>query len=56
MSTAKQKRRYWPSTETQLQNVDYAKAFASYLLTHGMTQQQLDALVQVLTNSHNCYY
>ena len=44
------------SDETQLQNVDYAKAFASYLLTHGMTQQQLDALVQVLTNSHNCYY
>lgn len=37
------------SDETQLQNVDYAKAFASYLLSHGMSQQQLDALIQVLT-------
>ena len=32
-----------------LPGVDYAKAFAAYLLSHGMSQQQLDALVQVLT-------
>ena len=37
------------SDETQLKNVDYAKAFSHYLLTHGMSQQQLDALIQVLT-------
>ena len=35
--------------EAQLKNVDYAKAFANYLLSHGMSQQQIDALVQVLT-------
>lgn len=35
--------------ETQLPNVDYAKAFSAYLLSHGMSQQQLDALVQALT-------
>jgi protein tyrosine/serine phosphatase len=35
--------------EAQLPNVDYAKAFSSYLLSHGMSQQQLDALVKVLT-------
>ena len=37
--------------EAQLPEVDYAKAFASYLLSHGMSQQQLDALVQALTVS-----
>lgn len=37
------------SDESQLPKVDYAKAFASYLLSHGMSQQQLDALVKVLT-------
>lgn len=37
--------------ETQLPEVDYAKAFASYLLSHGMSRQQLDALVQALTVS-----
>ena len=37
------------SDEAQLPNVDYAKAFSDYLLSHGMSQQQLDALVQVLT-------
>ena len=37
--------------EVQLPEVDYAKAFASYLLSHGMSQQQLDALVQALTVS-----
>ncbi len=35
--------------ESQLPNVDYAKAFSSFLLAHGMTQQQLNALVKVLT-------
>ena len=35
--------------EAQLPNVDYAKAFSNYLLSHGMSQQQLDALVKVLT-------
>ena len=39
------------SDEAQLPNVDYAKAFASYLLSHGMSQQQLDALVQTLTDT-----
>lgn len=38
------------SDEAQLPNVDYAKAFSEYLLTHGMSKEQLDALVQVLTN------
>ena len=38
--------------EAQLPNVDYAKAFSDYLLSHGMSQQQLDALVQVLTGSN----
>ncbi len=37
--------------EAQLPYVDYAKAFSKYLLSHGMSQQQLDALVQVLTGS-----
>ena len=37
------------SDEAQLPNIDYAKAFSSYLLSHGMTQQQLDALIHVLT-------
>ena len=37
------------SDEVQLPSVDYAKAFANYLLTHGMSQQQLDALIQALT-------
>ena len=36
--------------EAQLPNVNYAKAFSEYLLSHGMNQQQLDALVQVLTS------
>lgn len=37
------------SDEAQLLKVDFAKAFANYLLTHGMSQQQLDALIQALT-------
>ena len=36
------------SDESQLPNVDYAKAFSDYLLTHGMNPQQLDALIQAL--------
>ena len=39
------------SDEAQLPKVDYAKAFSSYLLSHGMSQQQLDALIQALTTS-----
>ena len=37
------------SDEAQLPNVDYSKAISSYLLSHGMSSQQLDALVQALT-------
>lgn len=37
------------SDKAQLPTVDYVEAFSDYLLTHGMSQQQLDALVQVLT-------
>lgn len=37
--------------EAQLPNVDYAKAFSNYLLSHGMSQQQIDALVKVLTTA-----
>ena len=35
--------------EAQLPATDYAKAFSSYLLSHGMTQEQLNALVKALT-------
>ncbi len=38
------------NNEAQLPDVDYKKAFSSYLLSHGMSQQQLDALVRALTN------
>lgn len=37
------------SDESQLPKVDYAKAFSNYLLSHGMSPQQLDALIKVLT-------
>lgn len=37
------------TNEAQLPMVDYAKAFSNYLLTHGMSRQQLDALLKVLT-------
>lgn len=37
--------------EAQLPNVDYAKAFSSYLLSHGMTQQELDNLIEALTKN-----
>ena len=39
-------------SEAQLPNVDYEKAFSKYLLSHGMSQQQLDALVHALTGSN----
>ena len=39
--------------EAALPNVDYAEAFRAYLLSHGMSQQQLDALIQALTISAN---
>ena len=39
------------SDEAQLSNVDYVKAFSDYLLAHGMSQQQIDALIQVLTKN-----
>ena len=38
--------------EALLPGVDYAKAFAGYLLSHGMTQLQIDALVSALTGSN----
>lgn len=41
------------SDEAQLPNVDYAKAFSAYLLSHGMNHQQLDALIQALTVPKN---
>ncbi len=37
--------------ESQLSNVDYVQAFSNYLLSHGMSQQQIDALIQALTVS-----
>lgn len=30
--------------------IDYAKAFSAYLLSHGMTQSQIDALILALTD------
>lgn len=39
------------SDEAQLPEIDYAKTFARYLLAHGMSQQQLDALIQALTGA-----
>lgn len=38
--------------EAQLPGVNYAKAFSSFLLSHGMTRQQLDALLTALTGSN----
>lgn len=37
------------SDEAELPNVDYAKAFSDYLLSHGMSRQQIDALIQAMT-------
>ena len=35
--------------ENLLREVDYAQAFSAFLLGHGMTRPQLDALIQALT-------
>lgn len=35
--------------EAQLPNVDYAEAFSNYLLSHGMSSQQISELIQALT-------
>ena len=32
--------------------LDFTEAFSSYLLSHGMSQQQIDALVKVLTTAN----
>ena len=37
--------------EAQLPNVDYTQAFSNYLLSRGMNQEQLNALVHALTDS-----
>ena len=37
------------NNEALLPDVDYAEAFANYLLSHGMSQEQLDELVLALT-------
>ena len=37
------------SDEAQLPDIDYAEAFSDYLLTHGMSRQEVDALVRQLT-------
>ena len=36
------------SDEAQLKDIDYATAFSSYLVSHGMTSQQVEALVGAL--------
>lgn len=40
------------SDEEQLPEVDFAQAFTNFLLTHGMSQDQIDALVSALTTNH----
>jgi len=40
------------SDEAQLPGTDYAEAFARYLLAHGMSQGELDALVEALTDGN----
>lgn len=35
--------------EAQLQGIDYAKAFSDFLLSHGFTNEQLEALMRALT-------
>ena len=40
------------SDETLLPDVDFAQAFTNFLLTHGMSQDQIDALVSALTTNH----
>ena len=48
--------RNFDSDDTELMRaiyciVDYAKAFSDYLLSHGMSRQQLDSLVNALITS-----
>jgi len=40
------------SDETLLPDIDFAQAFTSFLLTHGMSQDQIDALVSAMTTNH----
>ena len=40
------------SDETLLPDIDFAQAFTNFLLTHGMSQDQIDALVSALTTNH----
>jgi hypothetical protein len=37
------------SDESQLPDIDYAQAFSNDLISHGMSRQQMDAWVHVLT-------
>lgn len=37
--------------EAQLPDIDYAKAFSDFLLSHGMTTEQVTALIQALTKT-----
>ena len=39
--------------EAQLPNVNFAEVFSNYLLSHGMSRQQLEALIQVLTTGQD---
>ena len=40
------------SDETLLPDVDFAQAFANFLLTNGMSQDQINALISALTTNH----
>jgi len=40
------------SDETLLPDIDFAQAFTNFLLTHGMSQDQIDALISALTTNH----
>jgi len=40
------------SDETQLPDIDFAQAFTNFLLTHGMSQDQINALISALTTNH----
>lgn len=40
------------SDETLLPDIDFAQAFTNFLLTHGMSQDQINALISALTTNH----
>lgn len=40
------------SDEALLPDIDFAQAFTNFLLTHGMSQDQIDALISALTTNH----